>query len=99
MSRRYRPFDPFERGGPFDPSREFRMPQVPRRFWGGVALFALAVLVFIADGHHRSGPGPGHLLLSTHASVPPRGGQLVSWTRLHGDPVDRRPLLVARRQL
>ena len=24
------------------------MPQVPRRFWGGVALFALAVLVFIA---------------------------------------------------
>ena len=48
MSRRYRPFDPFERGGPFDPSREFRMPQVPRRFWGGVALFALAVLVFIA---------------------------------------------------
>src|SRR5438093_3660192 len=24
------------------------MPQVPRRFWGGVALFALAVLIFIA---------------------------------------------------
>ena len=23
------------------------MPQVPRRFWGGVALFALAVLVFV----------------------------------------------------
>jgi uncharacterized membrane protein (UPF0182 family) len=48
MSRRYRPFDPFERGGPFDPGREVRMPQVPRRFWGGVALFALAILVFIA---------------------------------------------------
>ena len=24
------------------------MPQVPRRFWGGVALFALAVFIFIA---------------------------------------------------
>src|SRR5207244_13484509 len=47
MSRRYRPFDPFERGGPFDVGREIRMPQIPRRFWGGVALFALAVLVFI----------------------------------------------------
>ena len=48
MSRRYRPFDPFERGGPFEPGREIRLPQIPRRFWGGVALFALAVLVFIA---------------------------------------------------
>jgi len=48
MSRRYRPFDPFERGGPLDARSEFRMPQVPRRFWGGVALFALAVLIFIA---------------------------------------------------
>ena len=50
MSRRYRPFDPFERG-PFDaggPAREIRLPRVPRRFWAGVALFALAVLVFIA---------------------------------------------------
>src|SRR5438094_5587385 len=48
MSRRYRPFDPFDRGpGPFDARRDFRMPQVPRRFWGGVALFALAVLVFV----------------------------------------------------
>src|SRR3989442_2168339 len=49
MSRRYRPFDPFDRGtgGPFDARREIRMPQVPRRFWGGVALFALAVLVFV----------------------------------------------------
>src|SRR5438552_380484 len=26
------------------------MPQVPRRFWGGVALFALAVFIFIAAG-------------------------------------------------
>jgi uncharacterized membrane protein (UPF0182 family) len=49
MSRRYRPFDPFERGGgPFEVGREIRVPQIPRRFWGGVALFALAVLIFIA---------------------------------------------------
>jgi uncharacterized membrane protein (UPF0182 family) len=48
VGRRYRPFDPFERRGPFEPGREFRVPQVPRRFWGGVALFALAVVVFIA---------------------------------------------------
>src|SRR5438477_7408608 len=48
MSRRYRPFDPFERGGPFEAGREIRMPQIPRRFWGGVALFLLAILVFIA---------------------------------------------------
>src|SRR5437667_1006623 len=48
MSRRYRPFDPFDRGpGPFDARRDFRMPEVPRRFWGAVALFALAVLVFV----------------------------------------------------
>lgn len=50
MSRRYRPFDPFERG-PFDPGgpgREIRMPRIPQRFWAAVALFALAVLVFIA---------------------------------------------------
>src|SRR5438034_2536179 len=47
MSRRYRPFDPFERGGPFEGAREFRMPPVPRRFWGGVAFFALAVLIFV----------------------------------------------------
>ena len=48
MSRRYRPFDPFDRGGPFEAGREIRVPQIPRRFWGGVALFGLAVLVFIA---------------------------------------------------
>src|SRR5205823_12106273 len=44
---RYRPFDPYERGGPFEGAREFRMPPVPRRFWGGVAFFALAVLIFV----------------------------------------------------
>lgn len=46
MSRRYRPFDPFERGGPFDAGREVRMPQVPRRLWGGISLIALAALIF-----------------------------------------------------
>jgi uncharacterized membrane protein (UPF0182 family) len=48
VGRRYRPFDPFERGGPFEAGRELRVPQIPRRFWYGVALFGLAVLVFIA---------------------------------------------------
>jgi uncharacterized membrane protein (UPF0182 family) len=48
MSRRYRPFDPFDRGGPFDAGRDIRLPRVPRRFWVGVALFAIAVLIFIA---------------------------------------------------
>ena len=47
MSRRYRPFDPFERGGPFEGGRQFRVPNVPRRFWAGVAFFVLAVLVFV----------------------------------------------------
>src|SRR6267378_7859242 len=46
MTRRYRPFDPFERGGPFEP-REIRFPRPPRRFWVGAALFGLAVLIFI----------------------------------------------------
>ena len=46
MARRYRPFDPFERGGPFDAGREINIPRPPRRFWVGVALFALAVLIF-----------------------------------------------------
>lgn len=48
MGRQYRPFDPFERGSPFQAGREIRVPQIPRRFWGGVALFAVAVLIFIA---------------------------------------------------
>ena len=49
MSRRggYRPFDPFERGGPFEGAREIRIPRPPRRFWFGAALFGLAVLVFL----------------------------------------------------
>ena len=46
MTRRYRPFDPFERGGPFD-AREIRIPRPPRRFWIGAGLFGLAVLIFI----------------------------------------------------
>src|SRR6267378_3584354 len=45
MTRRYRPFDPFERGGPFEP-REIRFPRPPRRFWVGAGLFGLAVLIF-----------------------------------------------------
>ncbi len=47
MSRRYRPFDPFERGGPFEGARELRIPRPPRRFWFGAGLFLLAVLVFM----------------------------------------------------
>ncbi len=46
MSRRYRPFDPFEHG-PFEMGREIRIPRPPRRFWFAAALFALAVLVFV----------------------------------------------------
>jgi len=47
MSRRYRPFDPFERGGAFEGAREIRFPRPPRRFWIGASLFALAFLIFI----------------------------------------------------
>ena len=47
MTRRYRPFDPFERGGPFEGAREIRVPRPPRRFWIGAGLFGLAVLIFI----------------------------------------------------
>src|SRR5579872_2114704 len=47
MTRRYRPFDPFERGGPFEAGREIRIPRPPRRFWVGVGLFLVAVLVFV----------------------------------------------------
>jgi uncharacterized membrane protein (UPF0182 family) len=47
MSRRYRPFDPFERGGPFEGAREIRFTRPPRRFWIGAALFGLALLVFV----------------------------------------------------
>jgi uncharacterized protein len=47
MTRRYRPFDPFERGGPFGAGREIRIPRPPRRFWFGVGLFGIAFLIFI----------------------------------------------------
>ncbi|MEO8745785.1 MAG: UPF0182 family protein, partial [Candidatus Dormiibacterota bacterium] len=47
MTRRYRPFDPFERGGPFEGAREIRIPRPPRRFWVGAGLFGLAILIFI----------------------------------------------------
>jgi uncharacterized membrane protein (UPF0182 family) len=47
MSRPFRPFDPFERGGPFEGAREIRFPRPPRRFWIGVGLFGIALLVFI----------------------------------------------------
>ena len=47
MSRRYRPFDPFDRGGAFEGAREIRFPRPPRRFWIGASLFALAFLIFI----------------------------------------------------
>ena len=46
MTRRYRPFDPFERGGPFEGGREIRIPRPPRRFWVGVGLIGVAFLVF-----------------------------------------------------
>ncbi|HVH64300.1 MAG TPA: UPF0182 family protein [Candidatus Dormibacteraeota bacterium] len=46
MGRRYRPFDPFERN-PFEGRRDVQLPRIPRRFWTGVALFALAVLIFV----------------------------------------------------
>jgi uncharacterized protein len=45
MTRRYRPFDPFERGG-FEPPREIRIPRPPRRFWIGLSLVLLAILIF-----------------------------------------------------
>ena len=48
MARRYRPFDPFERGGPFEPGRPFRVPPPSRRFYAGVALFVLAIFIFVA---------------------------------------------------
>src|SRR5450759_5215092 len=47
MSRPFRPFDPFERGGPLQGGGEIRIPRPPRRFWFGAALFGLAFLVFI----------------------------------------------------
>ena len=46
MTRRYRPFDPFERGGPFEGARDIRVPRPPRRFWIGAGLFGIAFLIF-----------------------------------------------------
>jgi len=46
MTRRYRPFDPFERGGPFEGAREIRVPRPPRRFWVGLGIFGFAFLIF-----------------------------------------------------
>jgi len=46
MTRRFRPFDPFERGGPLQGAREIRIPRPPRRFWFGVGLFGIAFLIF-----------------------------------------------------
>ncbi len=47
MSRPFRPFDPFERGGPLEGARELRIPRPPRRFWVGAGLFGVALLVFL----------------------------------------------------
>src|ERR1700693_601175 len=46
MTRRFRPFDPFEPGGPLQGAREIRIPRPPRRFWFGVGLFGIAFLIF-----------------------------------------------------
>ena len=46
MTRRYRPFDPFDRG-PYEPPREIRIPRPPRRFWIGSGLVGLAILIFL----------------------------------------------------
>jgi uncharacterized membrane protein (UPF0182 family) len=47
MTRRFRPFDPFERGGPFEAGREIRIPRPPRRFWFAAGLFGIAFLIFV----------------------------------------------------
>jgi uncharacterized membrane protein (UPF0182 family) len=47
MTRRYRPFDPFDRGGPFEGGREIKLPRPPRRFWVGAGLIGIAFLVFV----------------------------------------------------
>ena len=46
MTRRYRPFDPFERGS-YEPPRDIRIPRPPRRFWIGSGLVGLAILIFL----------------------------------------------------
>src|SRR4029077_11141732 len=47
MTRRYRPFDPFDRGGPFEGGREIKLPRPPRRFWVGAGIIGIAFLVFV----------------------------------------------------
>jgi uncharacterized membrane protein (UPF0182 family) len=46
MSRRYRPFDPFERE-PFEVRGDLRIPRPPRRFWVGASFVGIAFLIFI----------------------------------------------------
>src|SRR5438105_3960860 len=50
MSRRYRPFDPFDRGPEVPPLPEIRIPRPPRRFWIGLGLFGVALLIFFLAG-------------------------------------------------
>ncbi len=45
MSRRYGPFDPFERT-PFS-AQPIRIPRPPRRFWIGLGFFGIALAVII----------------------------------------------------
>jgi uncharacterized membrane protein (UPF0182 family) len=49
MSRRYRPFDPFDRG-PEVPRPEIHIPRPPRRFWVGLGFFGVALLIFFLAG-------------------------------------------------
>src|SRR5918911_3967062 len=51
MSRQWPPFDPFDRG-PFQrrPIPEMRIPRLPRRFWFGVGLIGLVVLLLFILG-------------------------------------------------
>ena len=71
----------------------------PRR--RGLLTVAAARSVHALDPgrRHRSGAGPGHLLLSADAAVPAFGGQLGARPGLPHRAADRRPLLVAWRQL
>jgi uncharacterized membrane protein (UPF0182 family) len=47
LSRRFPPFDPFDRG-PFDRQiQQIQIPRPPRRFWLGVGLFGLALLILL----------------------------------------------------
>lgn len=49
MSRRYGPFDPFDRQPPFN-AQEIRIPRPPRRFWVGLGFIAAAFLfVLVAN--------------------------------------------------